>query len=402
MFQDLIINEFQALVNFFNELNITENFLKPQIKNMMAFIVSMMLDGFHGKLINVSDFALNTTRTPITRFLNSMAWDDQMLLNAMQQYAIKRIWEKSVETGKPIYIIIDDTIAEKTKPSSKVQHPTIAGCSFHRSHLKQETVYGQQFVSILLECDELILPYDTILYNKKTSKIKIAENAILSLPYPAKKGYVLADSWYSCEKLFKAAKTRHFDYIGGMKINRKIFPTGFCKDGKQIQDYVKTLKLRDFDLVTVKGHEYWYHVYVGPIKGMKMTKVIITYPKNAFQVKDALRAFISTEIALTGEEILTHYSKRWPIEVFFRETNRRLGMKQCQVRSLVAVKRYQYMVMLAYLFCGMKKEGDTLGFSEERKKHLETIEKLKIKWVYEQALNSISLEKVYTVFGFSA
>ena len=67
----------------------------------------------------------------------------------------------------------------------------------------------------MLRCGKLVLPYDIILYQKdETSKIELAQMALNELPRPVNKGYVLADSWYSCEALFKASATRGFQYLG--------------------------------------------------------------------------------------------------------------------------------------------------------------------------------------------
>ncbi|WP_157047756.1 hypothetical protein [Cellulosilyticum ruminicola] len=51
-----------------------------------------------------------------------------------------------------------------------------------------------------------MLPYEIVLYQKDAfSKIEIAANLLKELPHPVNKGYVLADSWYSCAVLFNAA-----------------------------------------------------------------------------------------------------------------------------------------------------------------------------------------------------
>ena len=79
-------------------------------------------------------------------------------------------------------------------------------CAFHRSHLEGKTVYGHQVVEILLQCDDVVIPYQLILYDKdkvdenkeKIIKIKIAINAISSLPKPPKKGFVLGLSKNKC------------------------------------------------------------------------------------------------------------------------------------------------------------------------------------------------------------
>lgn len=58
------------------------------------------------------------------------------------------ILETSKTTGKLIYVVIDDTISEKTVPSSKAKKPT-EKCGFHNSHLKGKTVYGHQLVTVM-------------------------------------------------------------------------------------------------------------------------------------------------------------------------------------------------------------------------------------------------------------
>ncbi|MDU7440149.1 MAG: hypothetical protein E7L05_06140, partial [Clostridium sp.] len=55
----------------------------------------------------------------------------------------------SKATNSPIYVAIDDTISERTVPSSKALKP-IEKCSFHNSHLKRKTVYGHQLVTVCL------------------------------------------------------------------------------------------------------------------------------------------------------------------------------------------------------------------------------------------------------------
>jgi hypothetical protein len=181
----------------------------------------MAIRGFSGKMSDIAELALYTHRTSHSRFLNSDAWDEDYLLSAIHSHVIKTIWQKAKETKEPIYIIIDDTICEKTKPSSKAES-SIYGASFHKSHLKGKCVYGHQFVGCMLRCGDLVLPYDIVLYEKMTdgsktkSKIEIAQNIIESLPQPPYGGYVVTDSWYSCKALLEAAKSKGYQFIGGL------------------------------------------------------------------------------------------------------------------------------------------------------------------------------------------
>src|SRR3712207_8773716 len=71
-----------------------------------------------------------STLFPYTTLFRSN-WDENLLINALKSKVIDLIWNKSEKSQKPIYLIIDDTISEKTKPSSKAVNP-IEKCYFHK------------------------------------------------------------------------------------------------------------------------------------------------------------------------------------------------------------------------------------------------------------------------------
>ena len=396
------------LVKYFEALELNFYFTKPQVRHMQAFVVAMMLNGFCGKMSQVSELALNSDRTCVGRFLNSDSWNDKFLIKALNAHVINEIWDYSRKTGLPIYVIIDDTICEKTKPSSKAKRP-IYGCGFHKSHLKNEFVYGQQFVVAVLRCGNKILPLSVHLYERNAaskedivSKIDIAKDIIKALPKPVKQGYVVADSWYSCITLFNAAQASKYQYIGALKSNRKIFPHGYRRKGIQIAAFARSLCVSDFDQVTVDGERYYMHTYLGKINGMNKVKIVITYPANALFVPQAMKAFISTDFKMNGRQLLHHYTMRWPIEVFFREANRHLGMKRCQVRTKKAIMRYQYLIMMAYTFCGLDFNGQSSTFCRQRKVFQKNIQRFHITWIVNEALNHSSLEDIIAAFRLSA
>ena len=53
----------------------------------------------------------------------------------------------------------------------------------------------------------------------------------------------------------------------------------------------------------------------------------------------ALRAFLCTDISLKTETIAAYYAKRWPTEVFFRQSQNNLGFDTYQVRWAKAFTR---------------------------------------------------------------
>ena len=134
------------------------------INHLMSILISIFLSGYHGK---TTDFAKNSSchRTTIAHFLNSGKWDESLLSDTLKRSVIEIIYSEAALTGKPVFCIVDDTIASKTKPSSRVLHP-IEDAYFHQSHLKGKQDYGHQAVSVMLSCNGIVLNYAFVLYNK--------------------------------------------------------------------------------------------------------------------------------------------------------------------------------------------------------------------------------------------
>ena len=135
MFQNSIIPNELSLYKFFKQLNFDLYLTKPQIKHLENIMNAMISKGFKGKISDIAELAPARHRTSITRFLSNSSWDENLLKRSLRSYIVELIWNESQKSNQPIYFIIDDTISEKTKPSSKAKNP-IEKCSFHNSYLK--------------------------------------------------------------------------------------------------------------------------------------------------------------------------------------------------------------------------------------------------------------------------
>ena len=96
------------------------------------------------------------------------------------------------------------------------------------------------------------------------------------------------------------------DIIAGQKAISKFFTAAMLPNGQ-------------YHLVTVGGHEYWIHRYEGALNGIEKAVVLLSYPKDAFGSKKALRVLICSDFSLSDGEILSHYAHRWKIEVMFKQ-----------------------------------------------------------------------------------
>ena len=232
----------------------------------MSILISIFILGYHGK---TTDFAKNSSchRTTIAHFLNSGKWDDSLLSDTLKCSVIEIIYSEAARTGKPVFCIVDDTIASKTKPSSRALHP-IEDAYFHQSHLKGKQDYGHQTVAVMLSCNGIVLNYAFVMYNKSVSKIDIVQSIAKELPVPPVMSCFLCDCWYISEKIINAFAGKGFHTIGALKTNRMFYPFGIKK---KLNEFAALLSVThsDFHLVTMKNPKYYVYRYEGKLNGIE-------------------------------------------------------------------------------------------------------------------------------------
>lgn len=269
--------------------------------------------------------------------------------NNLRESVIEKVYQHSREANQLVLCIIDDTIASKTRPSSQAVHPMEAA-SNHMSHLKGQMDYGHQAIGVILACGELVLNYAILLYDKSRSKTDLVSSIADALPEPPNIGYLLCDSWYTCDKVMAAFIRKGFYTIAGLKTNRILYPCGIRMP---LSEFASKLRKTDSGarLVAVGKRKYWIYQYDGQINGTDGAAVIFTYPENAFENPKALRAFLCTNAALSVEYILNLYTKRWPVGVSFRTAKGELALEKYQLRSTTGIRRFWLVMSLAHFLC---------------------------------------------------
>lgn len=350
----------------------------------MGILISIFISGYHGK---TTDFAKNSSfhRTTIAHFLNSGKWDDSLLADTLKRSVIEIIYSEAARTGKPVFCIVDDTIASKTKPSSRALHP-IEDAYFHQSHLKGKQDYGHQAVAVMLSCNGIVLNYAFVLYNRSISKINIVQNIARELPVPPVMSYFLCDCWYVSEKIISTFVERGFHTIGTLKANRMLYPFGIRK---KLSEFAALLSVThaDFNLVTVKNKNYYVYRYEGKLNGIENAVVLLSYQEKAFGNPKALRAFLSTDVSLSTDEILSCYVCRWSIEVFFRQCKDKLALGSYQIRSAQGIRRYWLLMSLAHYMC-VTGTGEFCSFETGYHRICDTIQQEQYWYLFQCARES--------------
>ena len=353
-----MVTQKEQLRKFFYEKKLTFLTSVPQ-RRIQEIILSSSLKGNSGKM---SDYAQASAghRTTYGHFLAKGKWDDVRLEETQKRESFLAVEKEAKEKSSVVYISIDDTVIPKTKPSSRAKRPT-QGAGLHYSHLEGKVVYGHQIHAVLASSGALSLVYSLKrCCPENGTKVDMTKAAIQSLPNTDQPVYVLMDSWYTNSGILDACREKNLHLIGAMKTNRILYPNG---PRVSAADYASTLKIGQFHSVTVKGREYLVHRYEGRLNKIPHAVVLLSYPKSAFGQKKALRVFLCSDMTLSDEEILEHYTHRWPIEVMFRQQKRYMGFKTFMVRSTKAIDRLMLILTLAQFFftCGF---GDTMHFSQ--------------------------------------
>ncbi len=128
--------------------------------------------GFRGKVTDLEEYS-DCHRTTLGHFLAEGVWDEGVLQNKVKTESLRQILESSQYTKEPIFVIHDDTIAQKTKPSSQARSP-MEQADFHHSHLLGKVVWGHQVQATVLGCSNLSLIHSIDLYPTRRSLTRMA------------------------------------------------------------------------------------------------------------------------------------------------------------------------------------------------------------------------------------
>lgn len=379
------INQFLFSIGFFLY------FSKPVLKHIEQFIKGSTQKGYKGTVTDIVNLSLaNCHRTTFGKFLSEGVWNINLAWKGIKKIVVKIIFEYS-SSGLPIFAIYDDTIAEKTKPSSQATS-VIQEASFHHSHLKGKQVYGHQLLTTMLSCGKKTLPYYIQRYKKgRKSKIEMVCEIVAELPSPKGAAYGLCDSWFTNKEVINAHFKKGYHLIGALKTNRVIYPKGI---GIQIKQFTQYIEKNDVCLVTVNNSKYWVYRYEGNLNGIDNAVVLFCWPENNFKKDGSLHAFLCTDTELSTQTILEYYSKRWPIEIFFRQTKNNLGLNTYQVRSTKSIDRLLVLISLTYIYCSIQKNAND-SFSKGLIICRNEVKKDHIQWIYECAQKNVPIETVF-------
>ncbi|TWG29406.1 IS701 family transposase [Geobacillus sp. C56-T2] len=381
----------QGIHKFFMTLGLALYFSKPVIKHLVHLVDALTTKGFSGTLTDVRYWSFHPNhRTTLSHFFTKSPWNEEKLLEKLQEWILRQIERLAKQENQPLFVSIDDTICQKTKPSSRAAR-AIQGCDWHYSHKDHQSVWGHSLVWLMVHTFSQAFPFAFRLYDKTAgrSKIDLAIEMLSSLKGKrAQPVYVLMDSWYPSQALIEACLKQGFHVIAMLKTNRILYPKGIAIQAKKFARYIEP---NDTRLVTVGKERYRVYRYEGAIHGLDDAVVLLAWKADEPMTPDHLHVVLSTDRELGDEEILRYYAQRWTIECFFRQAKDQLKLDGYRVRHIRAVKRYWAVVLFACVYSIAESQQDLssgLELLRSRKGHSV------VEFIYDAAKQEIPIDVI--------
>jgi len=294
------------------------------------------------------------SRQAISNFLTLADWNAPQVLDQTAMDELKRL---GLRPGDVLYLVLDDTQKRK-------RGKLMAAVSKIFLHAEKVYAHGHTILAAAWVYRGVVLPCAVKLWASRDSCRKsrsepdpidrldfrtltgMAADVIAGLGVPqGVRPIVLFDSYYLCHEVAQACDQRGWKYVGVAKKNRNFFPDGRRRDRRKLGTYGREVLRRDGRPMKVRGKKYRLAERVGDLKHLGRVKLVFSRrPRDAAWV-----CLVTNENRWSKSTVLSHYLRRWGIEVFFKASKQNLGLGDYHLLRYRGIERYLCLVLIAYL-----------------------------------------------------
>ena len=294
------------------------------------------------------------SRQAISNFLTLAEWNAPELL---QQSALDQLRRLGFRPGDVVYLVLDDT--QKRKRGKLMAAVSKIFLHAEKVYANGHTILGAALVyrNVVLPCAVRLWasrescrqsqsepdPIDRLEFRTLTG---MAADIITGLHLPEDaRPIVLFDSYYLCQEVAQACTQRSWKYVGVAKKNRNFYPDGRPRDRRKLGTYGREVLRRDGRSVTVRGKKHRLAERVGHLKHLGHVKLVFSRrPRDAAWV-----CLVTNETRWSISTVLSHYLRRWGIEVFFKMSKQHLGLGDYHLLRYRGIERYLCLALIAHL-----------------------------------------------------
>lgn len=364
-----IVQHSVKLIHFLALLQL--NLSKPQYRHVLriadAVIVCELphktLAGLYRNIVEAPD------PSNAADCLRISPWTVDDLREPLRAMTVSDLMQLAQSSGdNTLYVSIDDSLTAKDKDTRHLE--PVSFFHDHTQSFGQRQVYtnGTMHVEVRLQIGPYSFVYDWGLYlRRKTvqrlnrlrakgeripfrTKYRIVRAILADLKKRLPKGlsvYILFDSWYASNKLLKFCRRQGWHVICAIKSNRTL-------DGIKLSQWSQRLKHQPYTRVHPatatdrRKRPYLVRALQGKLKNVSFEVCVLISKRHRGDKHP--KYFLSTDVSLSPDTVLTFYQKRWPIEVDNFYVKQLLGLGDFRVQSFEAVEKWFAIVFLAYTF----------------------------------------------------
>jgi hypothetical protein len=316
-------------------------FTKPQFRNFSTYTLGLIACEGKRNVENINrHFMEARDQSTLNRFITASPWSLPLL--EAQRLALAREG-LPVRQGSTGYLLIDDTINEKTG-----HHMEEAG--YHYDSSQGKPVWGHSLVTTHYVNGGAEYPVRLGLYLKKETclregrpfktKIQLAVDQIEAFtPPPGTRTVVAFDSWYFCRQIVEAVRGRAWDWVTQAEANRIVTIKG---QRMNVTGLAEGLPEKWFRKVKVRGEDFHLYGLVAWMPKVGDVKLVVSREEDGFHF------YVTSRLDWTDRRVLEAYKVRQAIDVFYRDVKQNLGLEEYQVRRGRGAITHWHLVFTAY------------------------------------------------------
>jgi SRSO17 transposase len=333
---------------------------------MMAMVLAIILIRGKRTYTNTARLFLDSRdKSSISRCFNNSVFPGFL----MQEHLYERLSKEALGipgTKKTVYMLIDSTA--QSKRSKKMGNRIIHTKGYISNHFFVMGLLYFPDTNVRIPLPRRV--YRTKRYCQKhgykyRSQVQLAEMMIRYAHVPDDIDViVIFDSYFPSKGVIKAIKNKGYHFVCSAKKNRVDVDTG--KQLKAIcQEHIVSGRLKNRIQIRVPSKRSGYaHVsaqkyetkiyitYTEKLNISKMGDVQVVFSRKESDKSDLknMRYILTDMLHINTCEILTIYSYRWQIELYFKELKSYLGLGHYQMLSFRAIVRHVDCVIMAFMY----------------------------------------------------
>ena len=234
-----IVRRTATIVVFFGLLQLSTKLHEPQLRHLQRLADVLVVAPRRKTLAELAAQELHgVDPSNLADFFRISPWDPDDVRIPMIEFILKDLRARLAGSNKPIYLLIDDSLANKDKNTRKLE-----AVDWFFDHKCSRTVKASNHISLSISWGDYYYPLLQHLYlrqatvrkrNKRRSrdrrlryesKLDLARRMlerIKPLLPDGVKGYVMFHSWYTSANLVRWIRNQGWHVIAGIKSNRKL------------------------------------------------------------------------------------------------------------------------------------------------------------------------------------